>query len=1192
MAITYFDPIHTPLLQGINLIEASAGTGKTYAIAMLVLRFVVEREVDIKKMLVVTFTKAATEELKDRIRNRLAEAKSALSGKTDTIDSNITDWLETLSLEPGIIKSRLDLALLDIDQAGIFTIHGFCQRILSEHALESGELFDSELTGEVDAIKQACADDFWRIQVYPRQAWEAALLTAHYPSPDALLTSVRNIPPHITVFPAEADLEQALATFKQNGLHALTQLPVIADTLKTHFAEGAFKPAYVDNFDANQQLLMTWLQTCLSTSDLYLHESPRLAIMLPDFNFLSSRGLKEGLNGTKFKTTKTQSGEQRKADYLAKLSIDCAGFDALAECFKQISLAFRRALLEYLRANLDKRMQQLNVLSFDDLINRLAGALEGAKGAFLTAELQQRFSVALIDEFQDTDQKQWFIFSSLFALNSHSLYLIGDPKQAIYKFRGADIYSYFNAQQLAQHHFTLGFNWRSHPQLVQATNSLFRREQPFLFSQVSFTPVKPGLEAREGALSCDGATLPPLHLWQLAESDGANGYWSAGNAAGEIRIAITHEILKLLKGRCVLVSKTTQQALQPRDIAILVKTNQQARDYQHILREAGVPAVLNSTESVFAAPEALDLYRLLQALANPGELGLLKQALTLRWFNLNGQQLFRTINDEALLDAWIFRFQDYYQTWLKKGFMAMMQQVLSAEKITLNLSGTRLAERRLTNLQHLIELIQQAALNEHLGIHKTLDWLRTAITQAEQTGNSPEERQLRLESDEDAVKIVTMHRSKGLEYAIVFCPFLWQRNDYLNSERHLIQCHENGRMIADIGSKEFEKRRLQALQEELAEDLRIFYVAVTRAKYRCYLVWADVRSKDKPNNSAMAYLFDFAEADFNAQQQRLQAFVEKQPEAFYYQKVVAADVVNDTPVNSIDTQNLTAKQRKRNLFTSWQMSSYTALSALSLADAPELPEDKVNEIGISAEASLLTDVPEFAVDLLPKGIQTGNVIHALLENLSFSQCTQAAGIAQARDSVCQRYALKPDDPGIIDQLLARIVTTPLSAQDSSFCLKNLKDQHCLKELPFYLSMQTLDVSQINPILESCPAYQPLTAKQMSGFLTGFIDLICFYQGRYYVIDYKTNSLPDYQSASLINAMREHNYGLQYWLYSVVLHRYLQQRLPDYRYARHFGGVRYLFVRGMQPEIGGSGVYEDLPGFDALQKLAGLFGSIY
>ncbi len=138
-------------------------------------------------------------------------------------------------------------------------------------------------------------------------------------------------------------------------------------------------------------------------------------------------------------------------------------------------------------------------------------------------------------------------------------------------------------------------------------------------------------------------------------------------------------------------------------------------------------------------------------------------------------------------------------------------------------------------------------------------------------------------------------------------------------------------------------------------------------------------------------------------------------------------------------------------------------------------------------------------------------------------------------------------------------------------------------------MQTLDVSQINPILESCPAYQPLTPKQMSGFLTGFIDLICFYQGRYYVIDYKTNSLPDYQSASLINAMREHNYGLQYWLYSVVLHRYLQQRLPDYRYARHFGGVRYLFVRGMQPEMPGSGVYEDLPGLEALQRLTTLFG---
>jgi len=1183
MATNYFDPVQTQLLKGTNLIEASAGTGKTYAIAMLVLRFVVEQDMKIDELLVVTFTKAATEELKYRVRARLAEARRALDGRIYDVDANVLDWLVNLNIDPELIQQRLDLALLDIDQAAIFTIHGFCQRVLREHALESGQLFDAELTGDLAVIKQACADDFWRKQIYLRPAWDVAVLTADFKTPDALLASVDFIAAHVGVYPENESLDEALAALKAAAELAKDALEDCAQILGACFAEEKFKISYSDAFELHLQFLRAWLQ-----SESTQIPSPEALALFTE------NGLMEGLHGNKFRASKTQTGDERKAEYLAGLGVNTAPFDALAAALAKITLVLRRALLETLRVDLDKLMQRLNVLSFDDLITRLCEALQGEKGGLLSAELQQRFKAALIDEFQDTDQAQWFIFSRIFAAPEQYLYLIGDPKQAIYKFRGADIYSYLEAQQQAQHQFTLGKNWRSHPHLVDAVNALFQKERAFLLDDLAFHYVQAALSADQGRLLQAGQTLPPMMLWQLPPSDSKSGYWTAGKAAGEILLAVVNEILALLQGDYALAGKTNAdedftRRLHPKDIAILVRTNSQARDYQEALRAAGVPSVLNSTESVFAAQEAEDLYLLLLAVAHPGDSALLKQALALSWFGLDGQELYRIINNETELDAWTSRFLGYFQDWQQKGLMAMMQHVLAQENIRSNLSKTVRAERQLTNLHHLIELVQQAAVDEHLGVNKTLDWLRAAITRADQEKSGAEDQQLRLESDEDAVKIVTMHRSKGLEYAVVFCPYLWQRSNRLNSETRLIKCHDQGRMIADLGSEHFERHRQQALTEELAEDLRVFYVAVTRAKYRCYIAWADVRSEKTENDSAMAWLLDFAGADFSSQQAKLSAFCERDRQAFDYRMLDVPGEIGGFYRQTLAQVDFQARQRKRpSLYTPWQMSSYTALSALSLHDAPELPEDKAGEKA-DLPAAALEAAAEMPEPALPRGAHTGNVVHDLLENNAFIDLAQGKDITQQRDLACQRYGLRLDQPELLNALLQAVVSTPLSAADPTFCLMNLAENRCLKEMPFYLSLQSIDASQINHILQDCPAFQPLTSKQLCGYLTGFIDLICEHQGRYYVMDYKTNGLADYTEASLCHAMREHNYGLQYWIYTLVLHRYLQNRLPDYDYESHFGGVRYLFVRGMQPEQPMSGVYQDRPDLAKVEALAVLFG---
>ncbi|MGR8935670.1 MAG: exodeoxyribonuclease V subunit beta [Gammaproteobacteria bacterium] len=1194
-----FDAVNTELSAGINLIEASAGTGKTFAIAMLALRFIVEQGLPIEQLLIVTFTKAATEELKERIRARLAGAKRALEGQGAGDDAVLTAWLDRLAVDTFLARQRLQLALLDIDRAGIFTIHGFCQRVLNEHALESGQVFDAELSGDLHALRRQIAADFWRLHVAAAAPHVAALFIAQCATPDALLLSVGNLADDVPVFPGDGDVPTALAELQGAAQSAWEALPKAAAALDSALAGGYFKSDYSENFAARAQALQAWLQAFLQLPEEVAAPSAgsgSAVCVVPAVDLLSRQTLLDSLNGNKFKTTGSQSGAQRKQQYLAESGIDTTVFDALESALKRLGVAFRCAFLHYLRRERDQQLRELNLLSFDDLIGRLADALRGEAAEWLQQTLRQRYKSALIDEFQDTDQQQWHIFSMLFGHGEAYLYLIGDPKQAIYKFRGADIFSYFEAQQQAQRHFTLEKNWRSQPLLVDAVNALFARSaRPFWFDELHFIKVQAGVsEARQ-------EFFPVLQLWQLPPSGTKDGYWSAGKARQAVQAEVVDEILRLLRRRddeTSPLSQTGRACVHPHHIAILVRSNQAAREYREALQAAGVAAVLNNVESVFTTQEARELYVLLQALAYPGEATALKQALTLPWFDLDGQTLYRLGNDAAELDEWLLRFHDYHRLWLEKGVMAMMMEVMRRENVRAHLACCGNAERQIANIQHVLELLQQACIEEHLGLLKSLDWLRAAIADA--AHHNADDRQLRLESDAQAVQIVTLHRSKGLEYPLVFCPDLWQRSDRLSQETLLIECHEDGRRIADFGSAQFEARRARALQEELAEDLRIAYVALTRAQYRCYLVWADVRSKEWANGSALAYLL-FSEGgekwreglkdfDFAAQQRQLLRFCTQSP-GFAYRLLAANENTAATPDNRSavadgEAKALSARVRSRNLYTDWQMSSYTALSALSQHDAPELPEDKAQEPQLS--------LPLFEQETLeggyalPKGAHTGNVVHALLETQDFSLLAAGGDIGAARQQVCLRYGLTLDEPHQLDALLQTVVKTPLAADDADFCLANIAGQHCLKEMPFYLPLPRLDTASINAVLQDCPAFQPLQPKQLQGFLTGFIDLVCLYQGRYYVMDYKTNSLDDYRPVRLTAAMREHNYGLQYWLYTLVLHRYLQNRQADYDYQRHFGGVRYLFVRGMAPQRPMQGVYQDRPEYERIQMLDGLF----
>jgi exodeoxyribonuclease V beta subunit len=1177
---SYLDCAITSLQRGVNLVEASAGTGKTYAIAMLVLRCITELEVPIDKILVVTFTKAATEELRSRIRQRLVEARDLLEGTGSSTDKTMQVWAETIT-DSVTVKKRLQLALFDIDRAGIFTIHSFCQRMLTEQALESGQLFDVELLADIDHIRSQVVEDYWRRRLYTLQPRPCGIVTSKFSTPAELFKSVARVGwDYARLEPVTCSVEDAVDQFETCYRNIAHWWQVSAVDLYSYFqrtqSEGKFKKPL-------SEVLESWWQ---SLADYF----SGVGCSLPEhLGFLTAVGLKDTLNATK---VKKNIQDKFLADWPLPGQL-VTDFIAAAET---LLLAMRRDLVLTVKQEVDSRLYDQGHMSFDDLILRLDRALaHEVDGAALQRILRERFSVALIDEFQDTDSAQWHIFSSLFASGSHYLYLIGDPKQAIYRFRGADIFSYFKARETADQKLTLQNNYRSHPDLVHEVNRIFMgRTRPFSFDEnmLPFQPVAPAKTAEDGSLFLGGQPLGVMEYCQLApfEKDKA-GRWTSGRAAAVFRNYVIAETCRLLDSANPAVRRQikdgieVESVLQARDIAVLVRSNTQADEYLQAFAAVNIPAVVSSKKGVFETLEAKELYTLLQALVAPGNSYTLKTAMTISWFDLTGGQLQRIWEDEQVFDDWFNRFLIYNQLWQERGFLSMMNRLMIDEQVYVTVAGAAMAERRMANIHHLLEIVQETEMTDKLGPDQTLLWLRSML--AGEPG--VEDRELRLESDEQAVRIVTMHSAKGLQYPVVFCPYLWYRSGRLRTEQNLISCHDTDNQLAvDLGSSRFDERRELAIAEELAEDLRLLYVALTRAELRCYTMWVDVKNSGyvaDSFSSGLGYLL-YPEGVVGSDEQysTFQAMTANPGVEHFFLEPAS----NNGPVYSPPTQVTgtlaTAIASARSLHTDYQMSSYSAMAALSEH------EDHGSDVSIEASDIEETEILQIPHLGLPAGAHFGNLVHDSLELLTFASLGRKEDNSREIERLCNRYGidLKAET---VQELLASIVTTPLFRQHNGapgFSLAQLREKRCMKEMPFYFHLDRLETETINEILTDEPTVVHLSYRMMQGYLTGFVDLVCEHEGRFYILDYKTNflgdRLSDYCGENLVRAMASHNYGLQYWIYTLVLHRHLQNVMVDYDYETHFGGVMYLFVRGMVPDMPGSGVFATLPSVELLTRL--------
>ncbi len=1154
---TPFDITTAPLEAGVTLIEASAGTGKTYSITGLILRLILEKQLQIRDILAVTFTEAATQELRDRIRRRLQSALEDLHGGASK-DDIVNAFLKKGDTAIGI--RQLDLAIQSFDEAQIFTIHGFCQRMLNDHAFESGTRFDTTLVTDPKPLFEEVARDFWRLRFYEAKPLLPKLAMAWKRSLEdwvELLERTRSHPDLVILPPAEAEPGEALVRRVETAFAAVreewTDHQADIEIILRHDgnlsrSEKNFRDDRVD------ELLAKVAEAC---GDFESADPESIKAL----SGVTSEAIAAGTKGT---------GTPPKHRFFTLTSDFCQAVDAL---FNRLAHEF----LEFAQAELPKRKARTNTVTYDDLITGLRDALRQEGGSTLAAAIGGKYSAALIDEFQDTDPAQYEIFRTIFGSKEHRLFLIGDPRQAIYGFRGADVFTYFQANTIADQAFTLTTNWRAEAPLLAAINRLFlQTEQPFIFPEIQYhqvhAPKKPIV--RHLTTFDDAATALRFRLVTPAEGQ-------ARASQFELVCRWVSDDIAALAASGVHLGKNP---LRYRDMAILVRKHSQAEMLQTVLRERGIRSVVQSDKSVFASEEARELQRFLQGVIDPRRDSLLKAALATTLIGFDAQMLFALERDDPKRQLWLDRFTDWKLRWSDGCFTAMFRHLLVTQQVRARLVQLPAGERRLTNFLHLAELLHEAESTMSLAPDAVCSWLRA---QRESERVSEDRFQLRLESDDDAVQIVTIHKSKGLEYPIVFCPFLWTDSEYSGHKELLFHDRDDPKKLLtfDLRGKKAGAKQHQDWQSEevRAEELRLLYVALTRAMNRCYIYLPE----EKTDKSPLAHLFAPSKKESLFDQVRGFAQTSEGCVSASSEPAQSRGIPDETPVTT------TLQSRIFNGKIS-RVSMTASFSGLNLA-APELEELALTRwAGPDAPIAPRPDSSDLSIFTFDRGRRTGDFFHDVLEHMDFQDLS---GLSELLESRLSAYGF----PGTlhrpaIRQILDQLMEVEL---DPGLSLRDIPKTERLSEVEFTYPLARLTPASLAKVINKCANLTGDIRERMGtlhfdpveGFMNGFIDLLFRFKNRYYLIDWKSNWLggqqADYGPEGMRQAMLGHNYYLQYHLYTLAADLFLERCLPGYDYETHSGGVYYIFLRGIDPKDPRRGIFRDRPAAKTVKNLRAL-----
>ena len=1103
--------VKTVELSGANLIEASAGTGKTFSIAVLVVRLIIENKIPVSKMLLVTFTEAAAAELKERSIKFIREAITEFVQEGNSGNAILKEVIQNFNGDKNDAKERLYTALLEIDQAMMCTIHSFCQRTLNEFAFETNQAYGKELITDLSAISTKYSQAFIREELssLPVPILDVVLPIYNTCASEIIknqLAGKKYVNSSIDELDFEGCLQEMIdyEVFKSNLINEsqLVEMREVINNSKNGYVVRA-RQDYLDKVSSIEN-----------------------AIHALECN-----------NPKTFNNLFQELSEQ----VLPR-------FDRLQTLKKQLKDWLIVKFIDWISTKIKVLLKKKNLFTYDDLIDQL---FEVRMNEGLKQILQDKYDAIFLDEFQDTDQKQYDIFYNLFQEDSTKiLFYIGDPKQSIYSWRKADLNTYYQARNsiLESKRFDMKVNFRSSPQLIGALNHFFDPTGNFdTFengaeaseqNRINYITVTSANTDSKGLVK-DKVEFPPIRI--------INQHNNNGEIFESSKLTIRH----LFFGGFTLNNKQ----VKPSNVCVLTRTNKQAKAVKEILDQLSIPSVISDDAKVIDSSEAKELLFILESILSPQKSSIQKAFLT---YLLNYK-----VEDikESDFDYYVERFASYGKIWLKDGVYVALNSLFTDFNIIQKLQKKQISGQRvISNLNQLIELLQEKELRNSFTPSETYTFLQNQINSTSDAEVS--EYAQRLENDEDTVKIVTIHKSKGMEYDIVIAPFL----DFDESEKFDFSSiriprdeQDNNYVYVTNSIVNGELKAHYALQQK-QENRRLIYVALTRAKYNLIII-----NKTKNDKHSLA------------------GFIKVLPENPNGIQVINREALEHVPLGNLEIEVLESFKVPIPSLT-FPDSNYKKMSYSFLAAHPSKGfKEQLAEYEVES-------YEQFIFKDLPKGAHIGNLLHDIFEYIDYTDNTKWMEIIQ--NGVIRYLPNQKENSLFLDFLFKLIEHTLLAniqIDKVSFHLTMLTREKRKNEFEFNFAIPNkFEISKLESILEDENNKIRTNYGEVKGMMNGLVDLFFKHNDKYYILDWKSNFLGDamehYDEDKLTEAMNESNYHLQYCIYTVAIKRFLESKLGDsFDYDKHFGGVIYLFLRGVRKGKS-TGIYTNKLPLEKVKKL--------
>jgi exodeoxyribonuclease V beta subunit len=1105
--------LYSENLDGTKLIEASAGTGKTFTLSGLYIRYIVEKKLMPDQILVLTFTTAATAELKTRLREQLIQCRNHLLGSelVDSKEKQLYALYESYRGQETALK-QVEFALLCFDQAAIFTINSFCQKIIDDFNSDCGSPVFDELIVIKDYVKKFVYE-FWRKQ----QKTTAVEFLATVPAIDKVIKKFiamlnKNHYQHIKPQLDWNDLQDLYQDFGDLAIQWREQKEALLDyVLSGDFNGNSYSFKKREKYRQEMDIFFTnfsgsVIKFCADFIESKLKKNISLKPMPIFFNKFETF-----YNKVFYSYGSGSSGNNIAISYLF-------------ECFQYVQKQLTDIRVEQGKFNYSDQIQVVHdgVCNNPNLVNSIAN----------------QWQCIMVDEFQDTDGLQLEIFEKCFNNGKHDLIYVGDPKQAIYDFRGADVFVYNKAKEHTKTQFNLATNWRSSDKMLAASNAMFNYENSFKFPWLSFAP---SLAKSDQEFQLDDI-YPPV---AIIDSEIENR-----------KTVLVNEIKRFL-----LSANVNCEQIKPESCAILVKANKDAIElYEHLL-SCNLDVSLWSESGVFTTLVAKQIYYLIRALNYPSQDNIFTTLHGL-FFEKSLNQL-QQLNMENVL----VEFIDYRLEINRLNIVTVIEKIFENKDVYSRILKRIDGERHFTDLQQIIELMQEQ-VDQGSNANQMEQWLATQIQQAEFMEND-DQRKRRIESDNKKISIMTIHKSKGLEFDHIFIPYADKINNKLPSEninlRACLATHDdnNGLLYWRHSNTAFNGYT----REKQAENVRNLYVAITRARHRVYL-GVDKKAKTY-DQLPIAQLLKQIEGNDDL----CSTVIPCQP------------IIQNDKVQAVKLTK--PKDFQRSINKPLSIYSFSGLSKKQGIIHQEIDEPEVELINESLdEKDAEIDYSDYFQ--FPKGSKSGTMQHEVLENLDFNANTET--IYQEVQQQLKSYQFDEKWQDCLRLQIEKILNTRLWQKGPKLSELN----HTVDEMEFMLPVGSITNKTIGDWLSTHRKTTTLfNQEHLQGYLTGFIDLIFEFKNKFYIIDYKSNylgkSIDYYTSDNIKDAIEHHYYDLQYLLYSVALVKYLSLKIDDFSYADHFGGIAYIFTRGVNGEVG-QGIYATLPDEKLIESMSGEFNA--